>query len=306
MNSPSILDLKSISKLQIENLISRALKIKTERVSSQKNNFFPSKIAAFVFFEASTRTRCSFEVACIREGIYPMLFEAGSKTSLDKGETEEDTLRNLNSYHPDFFVLRSGDGLDMKKISHELGCPILNAGWGTQGHPTQALLDVLTIKETIADLQKVRLVFIGDVRSSRVFASHLELAHQLGYKVAVCAPKQFLPHNSQIINFESLRDSVAWATHFVFLRVQKERHQVKIEETSYLENYGASVNFMKLLSAEQFIMHPGPVNYGIEIEEEVTNDSRCLILKQAENGVPLRRAVIQWTLEHLSQERRHD
>lgn len=298
MHSPSILDLHSLSKNEIESLISRARKIKANPLSLNPSRPFGSFRAALVFFEASTRTRCSFEMACALEGIYPLIFEAGKNTSLEKGETLEDTLRNLNTYHPDVFVLRSGNELDFRAMASELRTPILNAGWGTVGHPSQALLDWMTILENPSASQNVRLVFVGDTKNSRVFSSHLELSNQLGYEVGVCSPREFFPTHFTGKSFETLQESLSWGTHFMFLRVQKERHHTGSKNVleNYLESFGASLSFLSQLRSDQFILHPGPVNYGIEIDPKVTQDPRCLIQKQAENGVPVRRALLRYVL----------
>lgn len=293
MNSPSFLDLKTISLSQVEKLFSLAAEIKSDWQNRPVSEIFTGRIASLVFFESSTRTRCSFETALVREGYYPLFFDGGAKTSLEKGETLEDTLRNLNTYEPDFFIIRCGDNLDLQKMNSTLNRPILNAGWGVKGHPTQALLDIFTLVEESGPVQKKKIVFVGDVRSSRVFSSHLELSKVMNYEVGIYAPDELMSNCEGISNFRTLKEALTWGDHFVFLRMQKERHDADLTFQDYLQEFGASKNFLSQLGSGQFFLHPGPVNYGVEIEESVTSDSRCLIMKQAGNGVFIRRALIR-------------
>jgi aspartate carbamoyltransferase catalytic subunit len=239
-------------------------------------------------------------MACVHEGIYPLIFESGKNTSLEKGETFEDTLLNLNAYHPHIFVIRAGNQLDLPSMTKKLGTPVINAGWGTHGHPSQALLDWMTIIESSQqnENRKVRLVFVGDVKSSRVFSSHLELSSILGYEIGVCCPADFSPAPFQGPFIDSLDEALSWGSHFMFLRVQRERHSSasQILNENYLQKFGASENFLSKLREDQYFLHPGPVNYGVEMDLRVMNDRRCLVLKQAENGVPLRRALLKIVL----------
>ncbi|WP_413292872.1 aspartate carbamoyltransferase catalytic subunit [Bdellovibrio sp. HCB185ZH] len=286
----SILDLVSLEKEKIGRLFSTADQLAL-------NPFLPSKgfgkTGALLFFEASTRTRMSFETACAHLGVYPMLLDGKSGSSLEKGETLEDTVLNVAAMKPAFVVIRSGDDLDFKALAAKLEIPLINAGWGKKGHPTQALLDTYTIRKHLGKIEGQKVLIVGDARHSRVAASHLELAKKLNYEVAFCGPENFLPEASEIKVFHSLADGLQWATVAMALRVQLERHQVKYSLEDYRKNFGFTFENLKALSADALIMHPGPINQGTEMDTDVLQkDSRCQILDQVSNGVLIRQAIL--------------
>lgn len=300
----SLINFTNLSSTKIDKLFSESIKL--------KNNFnqqgYTSGVyhsgykgtAALLFFEPSTRTRFSFEAACSRAGYHPLILDGGIGTSLEKGETVEDTIFNIQSMRPLFFVIRCNDQSNLSDIESRLDVPVLNAGWGRQGHPTQALLDSLTMFEKWKSLAGKNILFVGDIKHSRVVSSHLELAKILNYSVGFCAPSEFLPENVQNVKtFDSLSPALDWADAVVALRVQKERHDNEniflLED--YRENFGINLQNIKKLKPEALIMHPGPINYGVEIEMDVLSDSRCCILKQVENGVFLREALIRLMFE---------
>lgn len=300
----SLINFTNLTSTKIDKLFSESIKL--------KNNFnqqgYTSGVyhsgykgtAALLFFEPSTRTRFSFEAACSRAGYHPLILDGGIGTSLEKGETVEDTIFNIQSMRPLFFVIRCNDQANLADIESKLDVPVLNAGWGRQGHPTQALLDSLTMFEKWKTLSGKNVLFVGDIKHSRVVSSHLELAKILNYSVGFCAPREFLPENLQNVKtFESLYPALDWADAVVALRVQKERHDNEniflLED--YRENFGLNLQNIKKLKPEALIMHPGPINYGVEIEMDVLSDSRCCILKQVENGVFLREALIRLMFE---------
>jgi aspartate carbamoyltransferase catalytic subunit len=256
--------------------------------------------AALLFFEPSTRTRFSFEAACSRAGFHPLILDGGIGTSLEKGETVEDTIYNINSMRPLFFVIRCNDLVNLNEIASQVRVPVINAGWGRQGHPTQALLDALTLSEKWSDLLGRHVLFVGDIKHSRVVSSHIELSKKLGYKIGFCAPAELLPPAiADVQVFARIDEALQWADAVIALRVQKERHDNEnlfmIED--YRESFGLNLQKLKSLKADAIFMHPGPINYGIEIETEVLNDPRCAILKQVENGVFLREALIRGLFE---------
>ncbi|QDK46570.1 aspartate carbamoyltransferase catalytic subunit [Bdellovibrio sp. ZAP7] len=286
----SILDLVSLEKEKIGRLFSTADQLAL-------NPFLPSKgfgkTGALLFFEASTRTRMSFETACAQLGIHPMLLDGKSGSSLEKGETLEDTVLNVAAMKPAFVVIRSGDELDFKSLAAKLEMPVINAGWGKKGHPTQALLDAYTIRKHLGKIEGQKVLIVGDARHSRVAASHLELAKKLNYQVAFCGPENFLPETSGIKIFHSLSEGLKWATVAMALRVQLERHQVKYSLEDYRKDFGFTVENLKALSANALIMHPGPINQGTEMDAEVLQkDSRCRVLDQVSNGVLIRQAIL--------------
>jgi len=289
-NNKSILDLLSLEKNKIDSLFSTADKIAKGELSLDSKGF--GKTGALLFFEASTRTRMSFETACARLGIHPLLLDGKSGTSLEKGETLEDTVLNVDAMKPEFLVIRCGDDLDLKSLSQKVQSPILNAGWGKKGHPTQALLDAYTIRRNLGSCDGKKVLIVGDIRHSRVAASHFELSQKLGYEVALCGPQDFLPENPPVRVFSRLAEGLAWADAAMALRVQLERHAVKYSLQDYRDQYGFTVKNLKHLSSHALIMHPGPINQGTELDSEVLQDSRSRILEQVSNGVLIRQSLI--------------
>jgi len=298
-NGPtSFLDLKSLSKTQILNLFERARQLKAK----------PGKLlttgerVALLFFEPSTRTRMSFESAAYRFGLGPLVFDGGPNTSLEKGETVEDSVLNVAAMGPRFLVVRCGDAVDLEALSKLVSMPILNAGWGVKGHPTQALLDVFTVQENLVHLEGLRFLILGDVRHSRVAASHFELLSKLGVEVGICGPDEFMVQNPQAKIFTDLEQALSWAQVAMALRVQFERHGVgnvgQESKELYRQKFGLSSRSLRAFSKDGIILHPGPINHGIELETEVLSDPRCRVLEQVKNGVFVREALLRELYEN--------
>lgn len=293
----SLISFKNFNESQVFSIIQTALENK------KNNKAIDAKIrgtAALLFFEPSTRTRFSFQTACVRAGVSPLIMDGANGTSLEKGESIEDTIFNLEAMRPLFFVIRCGDEVSLDEISSHIKSPIINAGWGKQGHPTQALLDVATMFERWNDLRGKKILFVGDVRHSRVFASHVELSKILGYSISYCAPAEFSlsAANSDLTDIkkiDQLEQALDWADAVVTLRVQKERHTQNAASLAadYNNKYGLSKERAKLLKPQGLILHPGPINYGVEINQDILSDSRSVIMPMVENGVFVREAVIE-------------
>lgn len=294
-HNKSILDLSSLEKSKIEFLFSLADKMAGADGATLDFEGF-GKTGALLFFEASTRTRLSFQTACARLGIYPLLLDGSSGSSLEKGETLEDTVLNVDAMKPSFLIIRCGDDLDLADLAGKVKSPILNAGWGKRGHPTQALLDAYTIHKNLGTCQGQRVLIVGDVRHSRVAASHFELATKLGYEVALCGPPEFLPTATNQKVFLSLDEGLEWATVAMALRVQLERHTHQYSLVDYRQKFGFTQSNLKKLSPQALIMHPGPINQGVELDSEVLKDSRCQVLDQVSNGVLIRQSLIYITV----------
>ncbi|WP_374027991.1 aspartate carbamoyltransferase catalytic subunit [Bdellovibrio bacteriovorus] len=290
----SILDLRSLEKTKIDFLFSIADSVAASK-SAPIQGF--GKTGALLFFEASTRTRMSFETACARLGIHPLRLDGSAGSSLEKGETLEDTVLNVEAMKPAFLVIRCGDDLDLKDLSEKISTPILNAGWGKKGHPTQALLDAYTLRKHLGTCSGQKLLIVGDVRHSRVAASHFELAEKLGYEVALCGPKEFLPAQPPCRVFATLKEGLQWSTATMALRVQLERHENKYSLADYRDQYGFTAKNLQSLSDQALIMHPGPINQGTELDSDVLKDPRCKVLDQVSNGVLIRQSLIQMTLK---------
>lgn len=296
----SLIKLDHLSTKQVDILFSEALNLKAnlnkQQLTSGVYHSGYKGTAALLFFEPSTRTRFSFEAACSRAGYHPLILDGGIGTSLEKGETIEDTIFNIQAMRPLFFVVRCNDQVNLAEIDSRLKEPVLNAGWGKQGHPTQALLDALTMFECWKSFAGKNVLFVGDIKHSRVVSSHRQLANILGYKLGFCAPTDFLPADTSAVElFSDLNKALEWADAVIALRVQKERHDNEniflIED--YRENFGLNANRLKSLKPAGLVMHPGPINYGVELETEILKDSRSCIMKQVENGVFLREALIR-------------
>jgi aspartate carbamoyltransferase catalytic subunit len=297
-NFGSFLDLRTFSRAQFEGIFSRSEKLRRSPEASVSSTFQGERLA-LLFFEPSTRTRMSFESAAYRCGLGPLVFDGGPNTSLEKGETAEDSILNIAAMEPRALVIRCGDSVPLARIASELEIPVINAGWGVQGHPTQALLDAVTMKRAFPELEGKKVLILGDVRHSRVAASHFELLPTLGVKVAVCGPEEFLVSKPGVEVFKSLKQALQWADVAMTLRVQFERHidANKLSSEDYRKHFGLNAESLRYFSPAGIIMHPGPINRGIEMESDVLNDSRCKVLEQVRTGVFVREALIRQIFE---------
>lgn len=290
LHENSLLDLTAYNSTKVENLFSKAKKLKSEKNA----DIGKGETVALLFFEPSTRTRISFQSAAIRCGLGPIIFDGGISSSLEKGETIEDSILNVAAMMPKAVVVRCGDSEDLNKIAEKIPMPLINAGWGMRGHPTQALLDLFTIQDTVQNLQNLKILIVGDVKHSRVAASHFELLPTMGCQVAICGPDRFLIKKNNVKVFSNLDEALRWADVVITLRVQFERHSDRTENVlEYKSKYSLSRDSLKNFKADGIIMHPGPINHGIEIETEVLSDPRCQILKQVTHGVFLRQALLR-------------
>ncbi|MFN3455839.1 MAG: aspartate carbamoyltransferase catalytic subunit [Pseudobdellovibrio sp.] len=305
----SVIDLKSLDSTEIYSLFDFSLKLKLndEDIQSQllqlgsgSHNINKSSIrktAALLFFEPSTRTRFSFESACVRAGVHPLILDGSVGTSLEKGETIEDTILNIEAMMPLFFVIRAPDNLNLIELATKMKTPVLSAGWGRLGHPTQALLDALTIFEKYREVKNKKILFVGDIKHSRVVSSHLELAEILNYDIGFCAPDEMLPESlsfkSKVQYFTKLQDGLPWADVVIALRVQKERHTgLSFDMSKYISEFNLNSENIKKIKKEGLILHPGPINYGVELNQDILLDSRVVIMEQVRNGVFIREAII--------------
>lgn len=287
----SLLDFKTISQAQIESLFLFAESLRQKNRSPRGNG----EAIILAFFEPSTRTRLSFEMACQRAGVGPILFDGGMKTSLEKGETIEDSILNMAAMSPAALVIRSPDQVDLHKIVADIPVPVINAGWGSKGHPTQALLDLFTVKSKLNSLAGKNILIVGDVKHSRVANSHLELAKKLEIHLGQCGPQGFLAPEEAIHTFPSLQEGLRWADVVMALRFQFERHEAgaQFSKIEYKNEFGLNAISLKSLKKTGLILHPGPINHGIELETEILSDPRCCVLEQVHNGVFVREAIVR-------------
>jgi len=251
---------------------------------------------ANVFFENSTRTRLSFELAAKRLSADVVNFTAAN-SSVKKGETLIDTVNNILAMKVDMVVLRHASPGAALFLSQHTSSKIINAGDGTHEHPTQALLDAYTIREKLGTLRGKKVAIIGDILHSRVALSNIYCLQKLGAEVMVCGPSTLIPKHIHHLNVKvsnNLREALLWCDVANMLRIQLERQEAEYFPSlrDYTLNFGVNQSLLNSLDKEIVLLHPGPINRGVEITSEVAESSNSLILNQVENGVAVRMAVI--------------
>jgi aspartate carbamoyltransferase catalytic subunit len=244
-----------------------------------------------IFFENSTRTLSSFEMAAKRMGAHVVSLDV-SRSSSSKGETLFDTAANLDAMGPDAIVVRHKSAGVPKILSKHVHCPILNGGDGCHAHPTQALLDLFTIRRYIPNVRGKKIAIVGDIRNSRVASSNIELLGRFGMEVILVAPPHFLPNTRlrQSSNLGSIIDEVDVV---MSLRTQTERHKNQIYAS--LKDYANDFCITKELVGDRdiLVLHPGPVHRNVDIDDAMLQDPRCKVLEQVRNGVAVRMAVLE-------------
>lgn len=251
-----------------------------------------------LFFEASTRTRTSFEIAAKRLGADAISITAAG-SSVAKGESLVDTLNTLAAMRPNAIVMRHAASGAPHFLARHLPIPIINAGDGTHEHPTQALLDARTILDYRESLEGLRVAIIGDIAHSRVARSNIYLLSKFGADVVLCGPASLLPRElAQIAPgvrlTHDIREAIRDADVIMMLRVQLERqHEAAFPAGEYFQYYGLQLDHLELAKPNAIVMHPGPINRGREISSEVADSQRSVILNQVENGVAVRMAVLE-------------
>lgn len=251
---------------------------------------------ANLFFENSTRTRLSFELAEKRLSADVINFSA-SQSSVTKGETLVDTVNNILSMKVDMVVMRHPNPGAGVFLSQHVKAAIVNAGDGAHEHPTQALLDSYSIRERLGDVAGKKVVIVGDILHSRVALSNIFALHKQGAEVMVCGPKTLIPkyiHELGVKVETDLRKALNWCDVANMLRIQNERLDISYFPSTreYVQQYGLTKELLASLDKEIVIMHPGPINRGVEITSEVADSPQSIILQQVENGVAIRMAVI--------------
>ena len=251
---------------------------------------------ANLFFENSTRTRLSFELAEKRLSADIVNFSASS-SSVNKGETLIDTVNNILAMKVDMIVMRHPDSGASTFLSKHIDVPIINAGDGAHEHPTQALLDAYSIREKYGSVSGKKVVIVGDILHSRVALSNIFCLKMLGAEVKVCGPSTLMPKyiESLGISYESkLMTSLEWCDIAIMLRIQLERQNTKFFPSlkEYSMMYGLNKERLDSLSKFITVMHPGPINRGVEITSDVADSKQSIILNQVENGVAIRMAIL--------------
>ena len=251
---------------------------------------------ANLFFENSTRTRLSFELAEKRLSADVVNFSAGS-SSVKKGETLVDTVNNILSMKVDMVVMRHPNPGAAEFLSQHVDASIINAGDGAHEHPTQALLDAFSIREKLGTLQGAKIAIVGDIVHSRVALSNVLLLKKMGAEVMVCGPTTLIPkymHTLGVRVEHNLLNAIHWCDVANMLRVQHERQDLKYFPSiaEYRAQYGLTMEHLDALDKPIIVMHPGPINRGVEITSEVADSEHSIILEQVENGVAVRMAVL--------------
>jgi len=250
---------------------------------------------ANVFFENSTRTKLSFELAQKRLGADVINF-ASSSSSVNKGETLIDTVNNILSMKVDMVVMRHPSAGAAHFLSQHVNCSIINAGDGTHEHPTQALLDAYSIEEKLGTFKGKKVVIVGDIMHSRVALSNIYCLQKLGAEVMVCGPATLIPKHINELGVHvshNLIDALNWCDVANMLRIQLERQNISYFPSlrEYTMQYGLTRSILENINKEIVIMHPGPINRGVEISSDVADSHQSIILPQVENGVAVRMAV---------------
>lgn len=288
-----LLTISDLSEREISEILKDAQNFKNGHVSKAKEQTF----VANLFFEPSTRTRTSFEVAQKRLGLDVLNFSA-QFSSVQKGETLYDTLRTLQSIGANAFVIRHPKDRYFEEVQDKIKIPIINAGDGCGNHPTQCLLDLLTISQDFKTWKGLKVAIVGDIRHSRVARSDAEALTKLGAEVYFVSPEEWKDDSNIFGSYEKLDNLIPEVDVLMLLRVQHERHDqyAKNVMSHYHENFGLTVAREKRMKPGSIIMHPAPVNRGVEIANELVECDRSRIFKQMQNGVFVRMAVIKRAL----------
>jgi aspartate carbamoyltransferase catalytic subunit len=295
-----LLGIEGLERSEIEAILNRAKFFQPPpHQSFGRHEILKGRMIVNLFFEASTRTRTSFEIAAKRLGADAISITA-SGSSVSKGESLVDTLNTLVAMRPDAIVMRHAASGAPHFLARYLPLtPIINAGDGTHEHPTQALLDARTILDHRPSLEGLRVAIIGDIAHSRVARSNIHLLAKFGASVVLCGPASLLPAElARIAPGVSLtydiREAIRDADVVMMLRVQLERqHEAAFAASEYFQFYGLRLEHLDLIKPDAIVMHPGPINRGREISSEVADSQRSVILNQVENGVAVRMAVLE-------------
>ena len=297
LHTPHLLGIKDLDREEIELIFSTTDSFK--EVINRPIKKVPSLrdiTVANVFFENSTRTRLSFELAEKRLSADVVNFSS-SNSSVKKGETLLNTVNNILAMKVDMVVMRHASVGAPHFLARNIKANVINAGDGTHEHPTQALLDTYSIRERLGGVEGKKVVIVGDILHSRVALSNIFALQKLGAEVMVCGPATLLPKHITELGVRvtlDLREALEWCDVANVLRIQLERQQVKYFPSlrEYALYYGINRKLLDSLSKSITIMHPGPINRGVELSSDVADSEHAIILEQVENGVAVRMAVL--------------
>lgn len=290
-------DVTDCSRVQLEGLLDLAYSISQDIRAFE--NTRTGRVLVNLFYEPSTRTRVSFEAAAKRLGMHVINISA-TGSSVEKGETLEDTFYTIQAMGPDCIVVRHPEEGNAARLATlaEPGIHVINAGDGTAAHPSQALLDALTLKQAFGDFGAIRLVMAGDIRHSRVARSAIKMLRILGIgEIRLAGPAEFMPGDGTVAGaqvFNDLDSAIHGANAIMMLRIQKERitglHIPDADE--YHREWGLTADRLQLAKEGCVVLHPGPMNRGVEISSEVADSPQSLIRRQVRNGLHTRMALL--------------
>jgi len=296
-----LLGIKTLERVDIDMLLDKAeANIAISRQRDRQKIPLPGCTQINLFFEASTRTQASFELAGKRLGLDVMNMSVAT-SSVKKGETLIDTAMTLNAMQPDLLVVRHNQAGAVALLAQKVSCAVVNAGDGAHEHPTQALLDALTIRRAKGKIEGLRIAICGDILHSRVARSNIIALNKLGAQIRVIAPSTLLPDKIEEMSvevFSVMEEGVKDADVIMMLRLQRERMQSAFIPSmrEYFHFFGLNRQRLQLARPDCIVMHPGPMNRGVEIASDVADGTQSVIEAQVEMGVALRMAVIELLL----------
>jgi aspartate carbamoyltransferase catalytic subunit len=298
LNRRHLLGIEGLSREEITGLLDLGEEfVDLNRQIEKKRASLRGRTQINLFFEASTRTQSSFELAGKRLGADVMNM-AVSNSSIRKGETLIDTAMTLNAMHPDILVVRHHASGAVELLAQKVDCAVINAGDGAHEHPTQALLDALTIRRNKGRIERLLVAICGDILHSRVARSNIILLNTLGARVRVIAPSTLLPPGIERFGvevFRDMREGLAGADIVMMLRLQRERMNGSFVPSvqEYFHYYGLDQKKLAYAKRDALVMHPGPMNRGVEIDTAVADGAQSLIREQVEMGVAVRMAALE-------------
>ena len=299
-----LLGIEGLTRPEIEGLLDRAdAAVDVSRQVEKKRNVLRGRTQINLFFEPSTRTQSSFELAGKRLGADVMNMSVAS-SSVKKGETLIDTAATLNAMRPDIIVVRHQSAGAVHLLARKVDCSVVNAGDGAHEHPTQALLDALTIRRNKGRIEGLQVAICGDVLHSRVARSNIISLQALGARVRVIGPTSLLPSGIARFGvevFTDMREGLRDCDIVVMLRLQRERMNGSFVPSvkEYFRYYGLDGDKLALARPDALVMHPGPMNRGVEIASDIADGAQSLIREQVEMGVAVRMAVLEALASHL-------
>jgi aspartate carbamoyltransferase catalytic subunit len=287
-----LLSIDSLTDGQIARILDRSVIWFDHNRAAGGDESLKGRLVFNLFYENSTRTAMSFATAAHRLGALPVSLSV-EHSSVRKGETLEDTAQTLNAMRPDALVIRHRENGAPAAVAAIMDCPVINAGDGTNEHPTQALLDAATILHRLGRIEGLKVAICGDIRHSRVARSNAKLLPRLGAEVRLGGPAELMPDEAIQL---SIDEAIAGVDVVMMLRVQRERLEAELGDGpgEYLQRYGLTPERLALAAPEAVVMHPGPMNRGVEIADSVADDpQRSLITLQVEMGVAVRMACLE-------------